>query len=142
MILVIAGASLAGDDAPLALWPGAGSTLAREALLRAHVLRRDGRIEGEAFGRRLTFGTLEYAHPVGGSRGAKLQAAAFADVARASKRAGSLPATPLLVDIGIGMRIQAPATNGVIRVDVARSLNGRGLQTSIGMMPRWPKIGF
>jgi hypothetical protein len=106
------------------------------------VLRRNGRIEGEAFGRRLTYGTLEYAHPLGPSPAGKLALAVFGDVARASQRAGTLPATPLLIDVGIGLRIHAPAMNGIMRIDIARGLQDGRLRASIGMMPRWPKIGF
>ncbi|MBW8895062.1 MAG: hypothetical protein JF613_02615, partial [Acidobacteria bacterium] len=51
--------SLAASNAPLALWPGAGTGQGRDALLRAHPLIDDGIIGNAVFGRHLMSGGVE-----------------------------------------------------------------------------------
>ena len=54
--LARAGADVAGDGAPLALWSGAGTGQGRDVLLRAHPLLHDGIISDGVFGRQIVHG--------------------------------------------------------------------------------------
>ena len=54
--------SVVASDAPLALWPGAGTGQGREGLLRAHPLLDDGIIRNATFGRTLIDGGVEGRH--------------------------------------------------------------------------------
>ena len=138
IVSLISGGSLASDGAPLALWPAAGSTFSRDGLLRAHGLRTRGTMTGEAFGRQLAYGTLEYQRPAWRSPAGPLAVAVFVDAAQAWHRAASLGATPLIVDVGAGVRVRAPAVAGVIRLDVARGLRDGRMKASLGLVQRWP----
>jgi hypothetical protein len=118
------GVERVSDDAPLALWPGAGEGQVRAPLLRAHPLLSDGVVDltsASAFGRTLAFGSAEvqrwFEHPTI----ARLGVAVFTDLARASRQASD-GRTPVYVDAGAGLRIKIPGTPGVLRADVAHGL--------------------
>jgi hypothetical protein len=137
--LTVFGTAVAGLDAPYQLWAGAGSSEAGDAFLRAHPLIRQGIVKGEVFGRRLEFGSIEYNRPMWRSPAGPVAMAAFVDTARAWRRAGDLVATPLLVDIGIGLRLRPPAMGGALRIDVARGVRDGRMRASIGVLQKWPK---
>ena len=110
----------AGHDAPLALWPGAGTGHARDPLLRAHPLLDDGRVTGEVFGRRLLHGSAEvrrWIRPMW--KIVRLAPAVFVDVAAADKRLQ--PGGRWHSDVGAGLRIVIPGSR-VLRLDVAKGL--------------------
>lgn len=130
-VAAVAGASAA---APLGVWPGAGTGQARDGLLRAHPLLRNGVLAGPAFGRLVPRGSLAYTWPVFTG----VSVAGFTDVARAWRRQSGPAASPLFVDVGAGVRVQAPG-GGVIRLDAAQGLRGGGLVISAGWDEAWPQ---
>ena len=120
-----AGADLAASDAPLALWPGAGTGQGRDVLLRAHPLLHKGIVRDGAFGRRLIHGGLESRLWLQPARTPiRVAPAVFLDAARSSR--GLEPVNqPWQFDAGAGIRLAVPGS-GVLRIDVAHGLrNGR-----------------
>jgi len=118
------GVERVSDEAPIALWPGAGEGQVRAPLLRAHPLLNDGIIDltpSSAFGRTLAFGSAEVQRWLEKPTLARLGLAAFTDVARASRQFVDR-ASPVQVDVGVGLRIKIPGTPGVLRADVAHGL--------------------
>ncbi len=134
---VTAGLAGASDAAPFGVWPGAGTGQARQGLLRAHPLLRDGVLDGAAFGRVVPRGSLVYTRPLRSPRLTRLAVAGFADVARAWHRPSGAGSSPLFVDAGAGLRIRA-AGGGAVRIDVARGLRGGGSVISAGWDEAWP----
>ena len=132
---VVAGAvgfDAASADAPLALWPGAGTGHGRRPLLRAHPLLDEGRVTGDVFGRRLYYGSLEGRHWwTAATPALRIGPAIFVDAARATRRreAGSA----WHIDAGAGVRIALPGT-GVLRIDVAKGLRDGATALSVGWM--------
>jgi len=123
--------SLAASNAPLALWPGAGTGQGRDALLRAHPLIDDGIIGNAVFGRHLISGGVE------GRRWKQLShkpvrfaPALFLDVARAYYALDSQNER-WQADIGGGLRIAVPGS-GVLRIDVAHGLADGRTAFSLG----------
>jgi outer membrane translocation and assembly module TamA len=125
--------------APLALWPGAGTGQGRSGLLRAHPLLDDGVLTGPAFGRKMAHGSLEHARPVGQVLGHGLSIAGFVDAARAWHLLDGLDTSPLYIDAGFGVRVNAPRFGGAIRIDVAHGLRGGGTTLSAGWGGEWPR---
>lgn len=129
VILATAGADLASQGSPAALWQGAGTGHARSILLRAHPLLDDGIITGEVFGRRVYHSSVEtrrWLRPV--LRFVKLAPAVFIDAARAERRFASGGAWG--IDAGAGVRLSVPGS-GVLRVDVAKGLRDGATAFSI-----------
>ena len=130
VVIAAGGMQAAGDDAPRALWPGAGTGHARPIPLRAHPLLDDGRIAGEVFGRRVYHANVEARHwvrPV--LKVIRLAPAGFVDAARASER--MVPGGAWHVDAGVGLRLAVPGS-GVLRVDLAKGLRDGATQLSAG----------
>jgi hypothetical protein len=124
------GSDAAGADAPLALWPGAGTGHARGPLLRGHPLLDDGRITGEVFGRRVHHGGAEvrrWLTPV--LKVVRVAPAVFLDIAEARDRPG--PGRVWHADAGAGLRITLPGTS-VLRVDGAKGLRDGAWAFSVG----------
>jgi Peptidase C39 family len=118
------GVQSVSDNAPLALWPGAGEGQVRTPLLRAHPLLSDGIVDltsSSAFGRTLVFGSAEVQRWLEKPALVRFGLAGFTDVARASRQALN-GGTPVQVDVGAGLRIKIPGTPGVLRADVAHGL--------------------
>ena len=130
--------STASASAPLALWSGAGTTNTRGALLRAHRLWNDGIITSPAFGRSLFSASIEYTKTITRRGPGALAAAAFVDSARAWRRVTTSHPSTLLVDAGIGLRVNGPAHRGMLRVDLAHGLRGGGTSLSAGWVLPWP----
>lgn len=125
------GVALAGDRAPLALWPGAGTGQGRDSLLRAHPLLDDGVIGDAVFGRRLVNANVEWRGWRSIARGlVKVAPAAFVDTGRATRGfAGTNDRWQ--VDAGAGLRIAVPGS-GIVRIDLARGLRDGGFVFSAG----------
>ena len=87
----------------------------------------------------MEFGSIEYNRPMWRSPAGPVAFAAFVDTARAWRRAGDLVATPLIVDIGIGLRLRPPAMGGALRIDIARGVRDGRMRASIGVLQKWPK---
>jgi hypothetical protein len=127
--------AMASRVAPLALWQGAGTGHGRSWLLRAHPLLHKGVLTGLAFGRDAGHGSIEYVRPVR----PMLAVAGFVDAARAWSRQNGLGTSPLYVDAGVGVRVQAPGSSGTIRIDVAHGLRGGGTTFSASWGLGWPR---
>jgi predicted double-glycine peptidase len=126
-----AGEDLAASDAPLALWPGAGTGQGRDVLLRAHPLLDNGIVGDGAFGRRLIHGGVEsrlWLQPA--HKPIRVAPAVFLDAARSSHRLE--PATqPWQFDAGAGIRLAVPGS-GVLRIDIAHGLRDGRNALSVG----------
>jgi len=137
--LTVFGTAIATSAAPYQLWAGAGSSEAGNAFLRAHPLIDEGIVNGEVFGRRVDFASIEFNHPVYKSPGGPIALAVFVDAAQARYRTAGQPDTPLYLDAGLGFRMRPPNVEGVLRFDIARGLRDGRMRVSIGLMEQWPK---
>jgi hypothetical protein len=135
----IAGTTVATDAAPMALWPGASAGRGRGVLLRAHPLHSHGIVTSEVFGRRIAYASVERQHIVKTLRMATIGVAGFVDAAQVWRRGAGLEPSPLHVDIGGGLRINAPKTGGMVRVDLGYGLRDGDVQLSAGWMGSWPR---
>jgi hypothetical protein len=128
---IVTGIERSSDAAPLALWGGAGEGRARAPLLRGHPLLIGGIIAAghrSAFGRTLTFGSVEAQRWIERPQLPRVGLAGFVDVARASRR--FIAGSGTNVDVGGGVRLRLPGWDGALRVDVARGLgDGRNALT-------------
>ena len=123
--------TLVASDAPLALWPGAGTGQGRDGLLRAHPLIDDGVIRHATFGRHVIDAGAEARRWMQLSRKpVKFAPAVFLDVARAyhSLDPGS---ERWQTDVGAGLRVAIPGS-GVLRVDLAHGLADGRTALSLG----------
>ena len=130
-----AGAHHVSDNAPFALWPGAGDGRARPVLLRAHRLLVDGVIDAGSravFGRTVTYGTAEAQRWFSRPAIARVAVAAFVDSARAVQKVSGGAAAH--VDAGGGLRVKLPSVDGVLRVDVAHGLRDGATALTVGWL--------
>jgi hypothetical protein len=126
-----AGLAAAGVDAPLALWPGAGTGQGRAVLLRAHPLLRDGVIADGVFGRSLVHGGAEWRRwQPRSARIVRLAPAVFLDIARAW-HPPPFADRRWHADIGVGVRVATPMP-GSLRIDLARGLRDGEMALSFG----------
>jgi hypothetical protein len=126
-----AGLDVTADDAPMALWTGAGTGQGRDILLRAHPLLHDGIIRDGVFGRRLVHGGAEWRHWLRGRKTPiHVAPAVFIDAARAGS---VLPGADrrAQLDAGAGVRIALPGA-GVVRIDAGRGIRDGSNALSIG----------
>jgi hypothetical protein len=135
-VLAIAGAAVATESAPFAVWSGASTTPSRGAFLRAHPIHESGIVTGEVFGRRLVFTTIEYQRPVWASRYGLATLAIFVDSARAWQRREPAPSR-WQTDVGTGVRFGEPDAAGLVRLDVAYGLRDRQVAISAGYVSSW-----
>ena len=124
-------AAVAAANAPLALWPGAGTGQGREGLLRAHPLIDDGIVREAVFGRQVIAGGAEVTRWMQSSRlPVRVGPALFVDTGAAYRGfAGSVAGWQ--TDLGAGFRVAIPGS-GVLRVDVAYGLRDRRTALSLG----------
>ena len=123
--LADAGVERASDNAPLAIWPGAGEGHSRAPLLRAHPLLDRGAIDLErqsAFGRTLAYTHAEAQRWIAAAAPVRVGIAAFADLAGASRRRGPADRSTTQIDLGAGVRVRIPGAAGTLRVDLAHGL--------------------
>ncbi len=132
-----AGVQLASREAPLGVWPGAGSGHTRSVPLRAHPLLHDGVVQGEAFGRKLVYLTAEAQTWRPAKRLVRLGGAVFIDSAKAWARPDG-GSSPFLVDVGAGIRLAAAGYGTEIRADVAHSVTDGRTTFSAGWVKSWP----
>jgi hypothetical protein len=126
-----AGISRATSNAPLALWPGAGTGSGRAVLLRAHPLLESGIATGPAFGRTLVHGGLERRGWAWAVTPLRLGWTLFVDAARPWDTLQSAHA-PWQVDGGAGLRLAGLGTRGQFRLDVAHGFKDGESALSIG----------
>jgi hypothetical protein len=133
-VLAVAGIAAVTGAAPLALWPAASTSEGRGAFLRAHPLRRNSVVNGEAFGRTLLFATTEYQHPIP-TRYGTASLVGFVDGARAARRVDGTT-SPLHVDVGAGVRVGALGADP-LRFEVGYGLRDRQVRLSAGYVATW-----
>lgn len=124
-------------SAPLALWPVGSSSSGRGVLLRGHGLYDDGFVTSPVFGRRLAFGSIEYAHGVWRDAAGAVAVAGFLDVGRAWQRAEALPPSDWQFDVGLGLRLESPAAPGQIRLDLGYATRTGRTSLSAGFVLPW-----
>lgn len=129
--LVDAGASRASANAPLALWPGAGTGTGRAHLLRAHPLLSNDVITGDAFGRTLLHATLEGRSWIWRLQPLRLGGSLFVDTAKPWEPLRSAN-IPWRTDVGVGLRIAGLGARSEFRVAVARGLQDGATAVSAG----------
>jgi hypothetical protein len=123
--------SVAASDAPLALWPGAGTGQGRDGLLRAHPLIDDGVIDDGVFGRQVINAGCEWRRWMQPARKpVHLGPALFIDAARAFHGLDS-SIERWQYDVGAGFRLAIPGS-GVLRIDAAHGLRDGRNALSMG----------
>jgi predicted double-glycine peptidase len=128
----------ATEDAPRALWPGAGTGPGRPFLLRGSKLVRQGELVGDAFGRGLLHATVE-AEVRAVERGtARVGIALFSDWARPWDTTLQSGPGRGIFSMGVGLRLRVLAT-AAFRLDVAKRVDRGGLVLSAGVIPPWPR---
>jgi hypothetical protein len=132
MVTLRADGSAASERSPMGVWNGAGEGRARPALLRAHTLLQDGRVDGAVFGRRLAHATVEGQHWFDRPRLVHLAAAVFADGAAAAGRPSYAVGPASQIDVGGGLRVRVPGRSGVFRIDYAHGLRDNANVVSVG----------
>jgi hypothetical protein len=129
--IATAGLIVTGNRSPLALWSGAGTGPRADALLRAHPVLDDGRVDGAVFGRRLLYAGVEWRRWLPPwKRVLRIAPAIFVDAARAVDGA-SFSDSRGHVDVGVGIRFVVPGA-GVVGIDVGRGLRDGRTALSIG----------
>jgi hypothetical protein len=123
----------ASVDAPLALWPGAGTGAGRPALLRAHPLVDGGIIDGAAFGRALLSATAQAEGRAATLGLLRLRGVAFADLAALQE-----PTRATFVDLGVGLRVRPPGAAWSFRFDLATPSGRWAPHLSAGWQADWP----
>jgi hypothetical protein len=132
MLVVRADGSAASEVSPMGVWNGAGEGRARPALLRAHTLLQDGRVDGSVFGRRLAHATVEGQHWFARPALVRIAAAIFADGATAKGRPAYAVGPASQIDVGAGLRVRVPGRSGVFRIDYAHGLRDNANVVSVG----------
>jgi hypothetical protein len=117
------GIRAAGDDAPPALWPGAGTGRGRPDLLRAHPLLEEGVLRGAVFGRSLWSAGLELGYRPWRLGPVRIGVVGFVDVARPGGLPQGRPDVPTQVDAGGGIRLGGLGSNGELSLNAAHGLN-------------------
>jgi len=128
----------ATSDAPLALWPSAGTGASRAFLLRGSPLLTDGIVTGEVFGRGLLHATVEAELQILDRALLRFGLAAFADWARPwDTSVLSGPGNDVFA-IGAGLRVHAPGATA-FRLDIGKRPGDPGVTVSAGVIPPWPR---
>ena len=125
----------ASTDAPLALWSAAGEGRARPGLLRGHRLLRDGIITGDLFGRQVATLNVEAQRWIASAPLIPLGIAVFADTAAAG-RGFTAASTGARFDVGLGLRLQLPGTDGTLRVDYGVGVRDGDHALTVGWIVR------
>jgi len=128
----------ASTRAPLALWPGAGTGLGRDLLLRAHPLVSDGIVDGSCFGRRILRGGVEGEAPAMHLGPVRVSAALFVDSARVLAPVPDVSSRQTFVDLGGGLRVRIAGRRSTLRADVATPWGSARPRLSVGWQTQWP----
>jgi hypothetical protein len=129
--VALAGVSRATSDAPLALWPGAGTGRGREPLLRAHPLLDDGVMAGRAFGRTLVHTGIERQAWIHGLKSLRVGWILFVDGAKPWNSLQSA-GVPWQLDAGAGIRLAGLGARGEFRITAAHGLEDGESALSFG----------
>jgi hypothetical protein len=129
--VALAGVSRATSDAPLALWPGAGTGRGRAPLLRAHPLLDDGVVAGRAFGRTLVHTGIERQAWMHTFKSLRLGWILLVDGARPWNSLQSAH-VPWQFDGGVGIRLAGLGTRGEFRMTAAHGFEDGESALSFG----------
>jgi predicted double-glycine peptidase len=127
-------------DAPLAMRGGVGTGHAGDGLLRAHpLIGADGVMDGAGFAPTVLHASVDATRwlfaPLPLTR---LGVAAFADAARMQQPGD----TRVLVDAGLGLRFELPASLGGLALDAAHGLRDDAFALSLRWTTSWPVWRF
>jgi hypothetical protein len=136
MLSARAGVALASSDAPLVVWPTAGTGSDSLAPLRAHPLRQKGVVSGTGLGRQIAYGSFELARPLVSRGSGRAWLASFVDLASIGNRGGGGPV--LHLDVGTGLRVQIPGFDGTIHLDAAYGVRDGNVRFSAAVRRGWP----
>jgi hypothetical protein len=128
----------ASAHAPLALWPGAGTGLGRDLLLRAHPLVRDGIVDGRCFGREILRAGVEAEASAARLGPVRLSPALFVDSARVLAPLPGISSRQTFVDLGAGLRVRVASRRSTLRADVATPWGSIRPRLSVGWQAQWP----
>jgi hypothetical protein len=131
------GLELATAASPLALWRGAGTGHARDALLRAHPLLDDGVVRGGRIGRYLAHGGLEVTRWLWEGGLAATGVALFVDGAKLWRPLDGGGEEDLMIDAGAGVRFTLPGQGG-LKADLAVGLRDGATAMSVAWEAPWP----
>jgi len=120
VLIVRGGAAGATESTPADLWFAGDTGSVRPALLRAHPVVDDGRLESDRLGRRIAHVSGEVRQWWTVKSLVQVGVAAFVDAAHVERRAE--PDGRNDVDTGGGLRIGLPGLDGVFRLDVGKGL--------------------
>jgi hypothetical protein len=135
------GLELATAGSPLALWRGAGTGHARDALLRAHPLLDDGVVRGERIGRYLAHGGVEVTRWLSEGGLGAAGVALFVDGAKLWRPLDGSGEARLMIDPGAGARFALPG-QGRLRADLAVGLRDGAMAMSMAWEAPWPVQGL
>lgn len=130
----------ARGDAPLGVWPAAGSNFAWAIPLRAHPLSQGGLLAGASAGRGIMHAGLSGEQPIHRLGPLVLAVGVFLDAARVMDAADASEEDRFYLDGGAGLRIGiGDGQLGVLRIDLARGLVAdRHTALSLGVHRSWP----
>jgi len=133
------GVAMAGDTAPLSLWPTAGSGFDQIASLRAHPLVQSGVVSNDVFGRRMAFAGIESVYPLPTRMGPTFMGlVGFVEGARSWSGLGDVT-SPVHVDVGTGLRVNTSRSGGKVRLDLGYGLQDGRIHVSAGYTHPWGK---
>jgi outer membrane translocation and assembly module TamA len=84
-----------------------------------------------AFGRSLSYGSVEAQRWFDKPLLARVGLAGFVDIARGSRRASG-DESPAHLDVGAGLRVRIPGTAGVLRADLAHGVRDGANAVTLG----------
>jgi hypothetical protein len=116
-----AGGAMATVSTPSDLWFAGDTGAVRPALLRAHPIVDDGRMESDRLGRSIAHVSGEVRQWWTIKSALHLGAAVFADAAHVARRVE--PNSRGDIDVGGGIRLALPGLAGVFRLDVGKGLH-------------------
>jgi hypothetical protein len=132
--LVRFGADATSAHSPRSHWSGAGAEDEADALLRGRsLLDASGVVRGAFFAPTLLHGGLELRYWTAETGPLRLGVAAFVDGAALPHRSAAA-AHRVGLDGGVGARVSAPGVPGIVRLDVARALDGGRAVLSLGLL--------
>jgi hypothetical protein len=114
------GGAMTTTSTPADLWFAGDTGSVRPALLRAHPIVDDGRMESERLGRDIAHVSGELRQWWTIKSTVHLGAAVFTDAAHVARRAEADSRGD--VDVGGGLRLAVPGLEGVFRLDLGKGL--------------------
>jgi hypothetical protein len=140
VVMVRAGLEAATREAPLGVWPRAGTTRDSQALARAHPDVQGGAAGGSLLGRRLVHASFELQVPLAAPPAVRLGLTVFGDAARAWRGLDPRVVPQTQIDVGIGLSLHFAGFAPALQVDVARGLRDGNQALSVRWQLPWPGV--